>query len=99
MNFKLFTSDDYRENVLKHVKLKPNFMDEIRGGSNMFNDSYSHEVNGDTVTPPAHSSGFDSPLSTVPSGSLRPHEISYSNLTSECYAQELLDELNYTEVK
>jgi len=99
MNIKLFTSDNYRENVLKHV----------RGGSSICQAPRSYSVGDERscmATRPTLGRGFfkfidnSKTLSPLPLSnhkrSLSPQPI-YSLLSSECFAEELVDELNMEE--
>jgi len=59
---------------------------------NVLKAIYSHGENGELVTASSFPRGF-SPLPTMEQKALLPH-VFYSHLSSECYAQELIDELN-----
>ena len=89
MNILLFTNDDVRENVLKHV----------RGGSGLcYVPPYQIEVDrrenksiGSNISKPRRGS-CTSPLSSATKGSLTPPHHTYR---SEAFAEDLVDELNW----
>ena len=94
MNIKLFTDDDTRENVFKHVEVnQPLNIGALQSGSCV--------AIRRVATPPVSSSGvylhnkhlflagdtLEEPL--------MPHETPYAHDTVEgCYAEQLVDELN-----
>jgi len=103
MNLKLFTDDDYRENVLKH----------IRGGSRLFfhppatqsqmddlGNTYSSDRLSRGNTQTVASSSEISKSNTSPlfrrsrlKQSLSPSVIPYAYMTSECFDAETLVEV------
>ena len=95
MNIRLFTDDNARENILKH----------IRGGSGLCGRPpyYTEVARGDSVRAPSQLGKVQKLLSPLflarnASETLMPPQ-TYSQLTGGCYAQELIEELNKEDKK
>ena len=90
MRLSLFTNDDVRENVLKHIEVAQPLN---IGDAHLFSGM---DERGATVRSPVHLLGFafsrrkSPPLlpSTISRGSLSPSQIPYNQLTAEVYDGE-----------
>ena len=106
MNIQLFTNDDIRENVLKHIRggsimfMPPGLQSETDERSNTYPSGSlsrgnipacraSHLGDSSDLPPKTHS------FYSLRQKSLSPSQTPYVHLTAECYAEQLVDELNW----